>query len=841
MKRQLLLIFLFIGISWPSFAFHIVGGDFSYRHISGDTYELKMKMYRDCGGSGANFDGTIRVGIYDKVTNARKTVVNMPLRSTYQITFNTFCINPELRCVETGIYTAQFNMPPGTFNNTAGYYLSWERCCRNEIIKNIVDPDGEGMAFYMELPSPYPGGGDFFYNNSPEFTRDPLNYLCVGEPFYYDFKTVDIDGDELRYSLIPPLAGGFTSPGNPGGNTFAGPYTNVTWMPGYGISNVMDGNPDLQVQADKAVLTITPQQIGVYVISVLCEEFRGGVKIGEIRRELQLEVIVCPPRFRPEVHTDLTDNVLDVRVGQPNCFNITGTDDNASETIRFRVDTAGMNFIFSQGAKFTPTNVAGFKTISTEFCWTPTCPIDTGRGSFIDIIIYDNGCPFSLEDTVRVKFNYISTVNNAPTVKTDKANNIFTVQPNQNLCFQISGFDTDISDQITLEMKSRNLDLLALGAVMTPDAVVVGNQGVNAEFCWERPCEDLGVDTVYLGFVISDNSCPKSAIDSIEVKIALPPMMNSQPQIFTSGKVIQNDSVVVLQVNEPNCFLITGFDPDAGDNIGLKYALVNYDIFSHGATFTPVTNNPNSKIYELCWTPSCTDVQKDGIYIDFLVRDNKCMNEKYDTVRMKILIQDADNHLPVFYEPVDSVYSIVAGYSLSVPVAAYDLDPNDRIFLSAGSLILNNGPGVRAEFEERNDVDSVRSVLNIFTDCSLNSNQLYRVNLYAVNEVCDGYDTVMKEIRFKVEPIMEGTRPLVPTAFSPNGDGEYDVFKAQIAARAVCPDKFSITIYDRWGKQLFTSTDPQFEWDGDERSPGAYVYVMKFGDQTYTGFVALIR
>ena len=36
-------------------AAHIVGGDFSYKYITGDRYQLKMKMYRDCGGGGASF------------------------------------------------------------------------------------------------------------------------------------------------------------------------------------------------------------------------------------------------------------------------------------------------------------------------------------------------------------------------------------------------------------------------------------------------------------------------------------------------------------------------------------------------------------------------------------------------------------------------------------------------------------------------------------------------------------------------------------------------------------------------------------------------------------------
>ena len=301
-------------------ASHIVGGDFSYRHISGDTYELKLKMYRDCSSS-SPFDQTLTIGIFDKATNTRVKNISLPRSVIYPIRYNTSCINPQLRCVETGIFKGQFTMPATQFNNTAGYYVSWERCCRNNIIKNIVNPGNTPMAFYMELPSAYPGGGGLQINNSPEFTRDPLSYLCINEPFKYDFKAIDVDGDSLRFSIITPLAGGNTNSGGggvgPGPVSVPGPYDDIIWQNTYGPSTgkYLNGAPDLAVEATKSVIYLVPKQIGVYVISILCEEFREGVKIGEVRRELQLEVIVCPPRFKPVISTSLTNNTMLFTVG----------------------------------------------------------------------------------------------------------------------------------------------------------------------------------------------------------------------------------------------------------------------------------------------------------------------------------------------------------------------------------------------------------------------------------------------------------------------------------------------------------------------------------------------
>lgn len=73
----------------------------------------------------------------------------------------------------------------------------------------------------------------------------------------------------------------------------------------------------------------------------------------------------------------------------------------------------------------------------------------------------------------------------------------------------------------------------------------------------------------------------------------------------------------------------------------------------------------------------------------------------------------------------------------------------------------------------------------------------------------------------------------VPNAFSPNGDGindQFFVFTHTVA------DFYEFSIYNRWGEQLFTTTDPTFgwngEWDGEQQDIGAYVYVVRAKDIT---------
>lgn len=64
-----------------------------------------------------------------------------------------------------------------------------------------------------------------------------------------------------------------------------------------------------------------------------------------------------------------------------------------------------------------------------------------------------------------------------------------------------------------------------------------------------------------------------------------------------------------------------------------------------------------------------------------------------------------------------------------------------------------------------------------------------------------------------------------PNAFTPNGDGTNDIFLPSFRSLR----KYELTIYNRWGKRVFTSNDPTKGWDGDEHgrkaAAGTYYYV----------------
>ncbi len=838
--------FLFTVLVNNTYAAHIVGGDFSYKYVSGDSYQLKMKMYRDCGGGGAQFEQSLRVGIYDKETNKLVKTVQMPRTTIYPIKFNTGCTSPQLRCVETGVFTGTFTMPKDQFQNTQGYYVQWERCCRNDIIKNIIDPGGTPMAFYMEFPSPYPAGGGLRINNSPEFLRDPLNYLCVGEAFKYDFKIYDGDGDELRMKVGVPNAGGYTSQFNPGQNSGPAPYDDVIWAPGYSVGspqNIMDGSPDLYVDNDTAFIFLVPQQIGVYVISVVCEEFRGNVKIGEVVRELQLEVLNCPPRFKPNVTATLPGgkSYVDVVVGQQICFDINATDNNNAELLKFRIDTGGLYKIIGNGATINPSDVTGNQSITARFCWTPTCPLDTGKGAFLDIIAFDNSCPFSQDDTIRVNFRISEAPNKLPVLKTNLTNNVFNIRTEESLCFQFLVTDSNSTDQIIVDPISQNIDVFKLGAVITP-SVLVGNASVSGEFCWTPPC-GLKLDTsIHLLFYISDNACPLPALDTVEVIINLLPIANEAPLIEAQGINIGANNTIAVKLDQQNCFSIYAEDIDPDDVIDIYSKNVNYDFFANGATFAQQENNPNSKSNLFCWTPTCDNFYgEDELFLDFFTRDNKCENEKYDSVRVRFVFDLPDNISPLLLKPDSILYNINAGYSRTIDVEGSDADNEDLLVLEAKPLYDNNVP-LRVEMNRTQGFGSIASQLNVYPDCGLDGNVDYPVELKLLsNKYCNENDTITKIIYFKSSPLLDIDKPLLPDVFSPNGDGINDEYKIYLANRTVCPDEFEFIIYNRWGQVMLETQDPEFVWKAEGATAGAYVYYLRVGETKFTGIISLVK
>lgn len=117
----------------------------------------------------------------------------------------------------------------------------------------------------------------------------------------------------------------------------------------------------------------------------------------------------------------------------------------------------------------------------------------------------------------------------------------------------------------------------------------------------------------------------------------------------------------------------------------------------------------------------------------------------------------------------------------------------------------------------------------------------YKVYLYATD--ADGCQNFLIKTIKVVEPQF-----ILPTAFTPNGDGNNEVFRPFIGR--ISDENFDITISDRWGRIVYTSNNIYEGWDGRDTkgniNEGSYVWIANFKDayghkHRHNGIVQLIR
>ena len=291
-------------------ATHIVGGELSYTCLGNNLYEIQFTIFRDCfnGSPQAWFDDPASIGVFSAATNELVDEFQIPLdpflNDTLQPTLVSECLTiPPDVCVHTTTYTTVENLPflPG------GYILSYQRCCRNQTINNIVEPLATGATYTVEISETALAE----CNSSPQFNTWPPLYICAGFPIFFDQSATDADGDSIVYSLCAPYQGADQDvpmpqpPNNP-------PYESVIWNDGFGVNDMLNGldgtTTPLAIDSETGFLTGTPLFIGQYVVGICVEEYRDGELIGTTRRDFQYNVGDCgvpgAAFFAPEIQCD---------------------------------------------------------------------------------------------------------------------------------------------------------------------------------------------------------------------------------------------------------------------------------------------------------------------------------------------------------------------------------------------------------------------------------------------------------------------------------------------------------------------------------------------------------
>ncbi len=276
---------LALSATMQTYAEHIIGGEIYYDHLGNDQYRITLTLYRDCDGPGAPFDAVGNITIFTGTGAFYQMLpVNYPGSTFIPVVLDSPCLNlPPNLCIETTSYISTITLPA----NATGYHISYQRCCRQPSIVNLVNPVAAGLTCTTQIP---PQGQHV--NSSPRFNSLPPIALCLNEPLVFNHSASEPDGDEIVYSLTTPYTGGTQTVPYPAQST-PPPYTPLTWGAGYGPANQIDSQQPMAIDPVTGILTVQPTMQGNYVIAVSAKEYRNGVLLSETIRDFLFSVVPC--------------------------------------------------------------------------------------------------------------------------------------------------------------------------------------------------------------------------------------------------------------------------------------------------------------------------------------------------------------------------------------------------------------------------------------------------------------------------------------------------------------------------------------------------------------------
>ena len=372
------LLILFFAFSFVSKATHIIGGNFQVTALGGNAFEVKLTIFKDCNPGTASLN-SISVFIYDAVSYNQMGQVRIPTPEGDTLQLGDQCYSPPSLCVEEYTFVDTISLA----GNSNGYILSAQTCCRNHIIDNIVDPGNTGMTWSIEVADPA------LQNNSPDLGPYPKEgFLCLNVMRYMDLSADDIDGDSLYYKLVTP----YTSPQS--GTVTPPPFSPVSWKPGYSTTNAVPGSPALEIDPVSGKLRCNAAQLGVYVFAYSVSEYRDGVKIGETRRDMQLQVLPdCQVNHQPEFILP-EQTAFTLSATEEVCFPVLVVDSNLTDSIvltsYFTTDAEQLQNEPSRLSKIGKGEVTG------EVCYVASC-VDVGAARYVNLhlMAFSYNCEFA--------------------------------------------------------------------------------------------------------------------------------------------------------------------------------------------------------------------------------------------------------------------------------------------------------------------------------------------------------------------------------------------------------------------------------------------------------------
>lgn len=858
------------------FASHIVGGEVFYTYLGPGTlanksnYKISLRLFRDCNVDctqpGTNVACLPKVAIVSIFVNAFPYVrgsgpLNVPLTDddTLSLTKYPSCItSPPSICYEVKTYSAIVTLD----DNSEGYILAYQNCCRAQatnVLDNAPSINGSpGVTYDCIMPgkTTLPTGT----NSSAVFNLKDTALVCYSSDFSVDFGATDPDKDSLSYEFSSAYqsdaAFGSSNDGLP---ALEPPYNPVSYANNYNgtqpLGNQVTINPRTGI-----ISGISPAFVGKYVVNVIVKEWRYGKLIGQHRKDFIMRVENCtvPTALLKPSYITCDGFNLSFKNESPSPeinsyfwdFGVQGTDadTSTSPTPTYSFSDSGtyrVTLITNKGQQCSDTATALAKVYPgfiPDFTVTGSCVLNpyqfidrtTNKYGIVDSWHWDFGDLSTTADTALIQnptYQY-STVQ-TPTVR--------LIVTNSKGCLDTVLKQIEISDKPTVQLGFRDTlicvkDSLQLNATSgiagisyswTPNSNISNTTIAN-------PLVFPSTTTTY-GVTINNKGC--IATDSVKVNVIpfvslnLGPdttiCLTDQVQLFPNTNALYftwSPATGLSSTKDKNPFAqplvkttytltATVGKCSATGNITIKevpYPQVNAGLDTNICYGKTTTLNATTDAPNFTWFPPTGLVRANTLsptasptattsYVLTVTDTKGCPKPASDTVVVKVIPR-----VPAF---AGNDTTIVVNQPLQLNAtggAVYSWSPNTGMTdPNIPNPVVTLGP----------QYDSIT----------------YRV-LVSTPEGCSATDDI-KVVVFKSNPQI-----FIPSAFTPNGDGNNDIMRPKVVGMK---QYNYFRVYNRLGQMLYSTSTAGQGWDGKlggkAQPAGAYVYEAQAID--YTGKV----
>lgn len=411
-------LFFFFCFPFCALATHNLAGDISLTHLSGRRYQITLVTYTDPAPAGVDRcsadlevwtsqgENSALLEVLQLIGRSNGPVDNDP-PSDCELSSTTMLREGEniSRSIKRSVYVIEYEFP-----SLGAFEIRYFDIARREDIINLPNP-GETSFFvstHIQLSSDLEEA-----NNSPLLLNEPIETACVGSLWVHNPGVLDQDGDSLAFRLVSPRE--YDS--NRGLAARDIPNYKFPDDPSFQADPTISSS--LQMDAISGLISWeSPSTAGVYSLAYQIDEYRDGIILGSVRREIIIIVKACensPPRILlpfdyPFYLSAGSSWELSFKVWDPNAsdslyFELnhgfrgnngpfsTGVSSSA-EIFALRLsdstDLQNLPFIAHNQIQRVSDSLTMIDTLQVRLNWTPGCSDIRTQPYQIDLNAYDN-------------------------------------------------------------------------------------------------------------------------------------------------------------------------------------------------------------------------------------------------------------------------------------------------------------------------------------------------------------------------------------------------------------------------------------------------------------------